>query len=236
VSLISAVQGVRDEIASRLNEIESDNFDIYTNWINLCFKDLSYSYPNAPWLQTSADRTLSSGVRVYPALISNIEKVNTITVPSTATKLQFFSPEEFDILNASATQGGNPTMFTIRGLATTGWFEFFPVPGSALGIHIDYEQQADSVSTGSAALPNIPPKYYDLFIFYGEKLGLRRQKRYDLSKSVDEEYQNLKQVFWQDMIRQTSQIPRIKSVREFRYGGNQQPLDPIANQFFGNTF
>jgi hypothetical protein len=236
VSIISAVQGIRDEIASRLNEIESDNFDIYTNWINLCFKDLSYSYPNAPWLQTSADRTLSSGTRIYPALLTNVERVNTVTLPSTATKLQFFSPEEFDILNASASQGGNPTYYTIRGLANTGWFEFYPVPGSSITLHFDYQIQSDSVSAGSATLPNIPPKYYDLFIFYGEKLGLRRQKRYDISKSVDEDYQKLKQMFWEDMIRQTSQMPRVKSVREFRYGGSQLPLDPIANQFFGNSF
>lgn len=235
MSLISAVQGIRDEIASRLNEIESDQFDIYTNWINLCFKDLAYSFPNAPWLQTSADRTLSSGVRIYPTLLTNVEKVNTVTLPVTQTKLQFFSPEEFDLLNASASQGGNPVYYTIRGLANTGWFEFYPVPGSSITLHFDYQQQTDSVSAGSATLPNIPPKYYDLFIFYGEKIGLRRQKRYDLASKVDEEYQNLKQTFWQDMIRQTSQMGRIKNVREFQFG-NQITTDPIANQFFSNQF
>ncbi len=234
MSVISATGGIREEIAARLNELETDNTDIYTNWINLGLRDIALSFPNAPFLQTSADRTLSSGTRVYPALISNAERINTVTLPVTATKLQFFSPEEFDLLNASASQGGNPVYFTIRGYLPTGFFEFYPVPGSAITIHIDYEKTISSVSL-AADIPEIPLKYLELLVYYGEKLGLRRQKHYDLSQEVDAQYQQLKQKMMEDMIRQTSQIPRIKSVREFQYG-QQTTLDPIANQFFGNQF
>ena len=230
----SAVQGIRDQIAGRLNEIESDNTIDYTEWINLGLRDIALSFPKAPFLQTSADRTLSSGTRVYPALISDADKINTITVPSTQTKLQFFAPEEFDILNASATQGGNPTYYTIRGYLPTGWFEFYPVPGNALNIHIDYEKFLPHVSSGSAT-PEIPEKYFELLILYGEKLGLRRQKRYDLAREVDQEYQLLKQKMMEDLMRQTTQMPRIKNVREFQFG-NQITTDPISNQFFSQQF
>ena len=234
MSVISATGGIREEIAARLNELETDNTDIYTNWINLGLRDIALSFPNAPFLQTSADRTLSSGTRVYQSLVTNAERINTITVPSTQTKLQFFSPEEFDILNPSASQGGNPTIYTLRGYLPTGRFEFYPVPGSALDIHIDYEKTISSVSI-AADTPEIPVKYYELLVLYGEKLGLRRQKRYDISKEVDQEYQVLKQKMMEDLIRQTSQMPRIKGVREFQLGNNIT-TDPISQQFFGTGF
>lgn len=137
-------------------------------------------------------------------------------------------------MNASASQGGNPNIYTIRGLAKTGWFEFFPVPGSAVTVHIDYEKSISSVSLGSD-LPEIPVNYYELLILYGEKLGLRRQKRYDLSLTVDKEFQALKQRLMEDLMRQTTQMPRIKSVREFRYGG-QTTTDPVANAFYNNNY
>lgn len=163
-----------------------------------------------------------------------MERVNTVTLPATQTKLQFFSPEEFDILNASATQGGSPVYFTIRGYAPNGNWEFYPVPGNSYTIHIDYEKQIDVVSAGSSQ-PYIPTKYYELLVLYGEKLGLRRQKNYDLSMAVDKEYQALKQRLMEDLIRQTSQMPRIKNVREYQFG-NQITTDPIANEFFSNQF
>ncbi len=234
MAVISATGSIREEIASRLNELETDNTDIYTNWINLTLRDIANTFPNAPWLQTSADFTLSSGTRVYPALISNAEKVNTITYPGSQTKLQFFSPEEFDIVNASATQGGNPTYFTIRGYLPNGRFEFYPVPGSSITIHADYQKTISSVSL-AADLPEIPLKYYELLILGGEMKGLRRQRRYDEVKMVSQEYEAMKQMMMQDMMRQTSQMPRVKSVREYQFG-NQITTDPIANQFFSNQF
>lgn len=89
------------------------------------------------------------------------------------------------------------------------------------------------MSAGSSS-PGIPTKYYELLVLYGEKLGLRRQKRYDLARSVDQEYNTLKQRMMEDLIRQTSQMSKILSVRELQLGQNQSiNSDPIANQFFG---
>lgn len=239
MAFISATQGIREEIASRLNEIESDNTDQYTSYINLTLRDVANSFPNMPLIQTSADYTLSSGVGVYntgnlATFLSAAEKVNTITLPATQTKLQFFSPEEFDILYPSASQGGNPTVYTIRGYLPTGNVQFYPVPGSSITIHADFERSMDTVSAGSST-PGLPTKYYELLVLGGEMRGLRRQKRYDDARQVDQDYQAYKQMFMQDLIRQTSQMPRIKSVREFGMGNNIT-LDPIQNQFFGNQF
>lgn len=230
MSVISCVQGIRDELATRLNEVETDNTDTYTNWINFSIQDLAISFPGAPFLQTSADITLSSGVRIYPAMLSNAAKVNTVTDPLDSKKLTFLSPEEFDAYAPSATQGGNPNIFTIRGLIDTGWWEFFPVPGSNLTLHFDYEQKVPVVSAGSATLA-IPTKYYELPILYGEKMGWKRKLKFDLSRDIDVQYQTLKNIMMQDLMRQTTQMPRIKSVRE--WADSQRVLnDPISNEFF----
>lgn len=239
MAFVSATQGIREEIASRLNEIETDNTDIYNNWINLTLRNVANAFPNMPLIQTSADYTLSSGVAIYntgnlATFLSAAEKVNTITLPSTQTKLQFYSPEEFDLLFPSASQGGNPTVFTIRGYLPNGNTQFYPVPGNSITIHADFERSMDTVSAGSST-PGLPTKYYELLVLGGEMRGLRRQKRYDLASEVDKDYQVMLQLYIQDLLRQTSQMPRIKSVREFRQGTNMT-TDPIQVEFFSNQF
>lgn len=230
-SQVSAVQGIRDEIAGRLNEIESDNTDQYNLWINLGLRDVALSFPNAPFLQTSANFTLSSGQRIYTNIVTSAERINQITIPQTQTKVNYVSPEQFDIIAPSATQGGMPTIWTCRGLVSNGTFEFYPVPGSTYSAFVDYEMSIATVSA-STDKPNIPVKYYELLVMYGESRGLRRQKRYDTARQVDADYQMLKQRMMEDLLRQTSQMGRIMSVRELQAGQNIS-VDPIQNAFFG---
>lgn len=234
MAIISAVQGIREEIATRLNEAESDNTDIYTNWINLCLRDVANSFPKAPFLWASADRTLSSGTRQYNNLPSDFDKMNDVVIPSTSLKLSYLTNDEFDALQPSASQGGNPGVYTIRGQGNGNpLIEFYWVPGSSLTVHYDYQKNMDVVSAGSAT-PSIPVKYFELPILYGEKFGLRRKGRYEESGLVDQQYQQLKEMMIQDLVRITNENVRIKSVREFQRG-TQIYDDPIRNIFHGVT-
>jgi len=233
MSQVSALQGIREEIAARLNEVESDNTDQYTTWVNLALRDIALSFPTAPFLQTSATFTLSSGQRVYSNIVVSAEKINQITIPQTQVKLFYLSPEQFDIMQPSASQGGIPSVYTIRGLASNGTFEFYPVPGSNYTAFVDYEQSIGTVSA-AANTPNIPTKYYELLVLYGESRGLRRQKRYDLAQKVDQDYALLKQKMMEDLMRQTSQMGRFIGIREIQRG-QQISTDPITQAFNSTT-
>ena len=149
--LVSSVQGVRDEIASRLNETESDsNTDQYTNWINLGLRDIENTFANSPHLRTSADRTISVGTRLY-ATPSDFSKMNSITIPAADQRLSFLTPEQFDRLYASAAGTGTPAYYTIRGWGSNGQIEYYPSPTSTAGIvHLDFQRAVVTVSAGSA--------------------------------------------------------------------------------------
>ena len=232
MAVISATQGIRDEIAARLNEIESDNTDIYTNWINLGLRDIAYSFPDAPFLQTSANFALTAGTRIYSNLVVSAEKINSVTLPQTQTKLLYLPPEQFDIWAPSASQGGTPTVYTIRGLASNGTWEFYPVPGSSYTVFVMYDKSIGTVSA-AADVPAIPTKYFDLLATFGERMGLRRQKQYELSMLVEKDYEIMKQRMKEDLMRMSDQMPRVKSVREFVRAQGPITTDPISQAFFG---
>jgi hypothetical protein len=229
MSVVSTVSGIRIEIASRLNEEESDNTDQYTTWINLCLRDIENSFQEASFLQTSADRTLSSGTRVYTNLPTDFYKMNMITYPAGDTTLSYLTPEEFDILQPSATEGGNPNIYTIRGFGSTGRIEFYPVPTGGITLHYDYLKSMNVVSVASA-VPEIPAKYLELPVLYGEMRGLRRRGRFNESQVVAAEYERLKERMRQDLMSQTSQNQRIRSIREYQTSNNVYD-DPIKNIF-----
>ena len=235
MAIVSALNGIREEIAVRIAEVETDNTDQYTNWVNLCFRDVELDFPDAPFFHTSADRTLSAGTRIYTNLPTTFSKMHSITHPAGRTKLEFVSPEEFDIITASATEGGNPTIYTLRGALNNARIEFFPVPGSAITVHYDYFKQAETVSAGSATSGQIdlPFKYYELPILYGEMMGLRRQGRRAEADTVELKYQQYKSKMMNDLREQAIQIKRIKSIREFQ-AANRSFDDPVVNVYWGN--
>lgn len=227
MSFVSSTQGIRDEIAARLNEAETDNTSQYNNWINLGLRDIQTSFPTAPFLQTSADRTLSSGTRVYTNLPSDFDKMNKITYPVGDVALTYLSPEELDILQPSATEGGTPLVYTIRGQGSNGRIEYYPVPGGSYTVHYDYQKLVTTVSAGSA-VPDVPEKYYDLLVLYGEIRGWRRRGRFSEASTIFQEYERLKERMKQELMRQATENSRVKSVREF---GRQDYNDPIKTIF-----
>lgn len=232
MAFVSSVQTIRDEIAFRLNEAELDNTDFYTNQINLALADIRNSLPTAPFLQVSADRTLSAGTRIYPALISDFQKMNSVTDPAGDLKLSYLSPEEYDVLQPSATEGGRPTIYTIRGQGVSSRFEFYPQPGGSYTLHFDYNRNLPTVSAGSAT-PELPVNYYELLVLYGEARGLRRRGLRADAQSVMNEYEEMKQKMIQDLMNQTNENQRIKSVREFQSSRSVYD-DPIKNMFWNN--
>ena len=233
MAFVSSAQTIRDDIASRLGEAETDNTDVYTTWINAGIYDLHTSFPNAPYLQTSADRTLSSGTRVYTNLPTSFEKMNTVTYPAGEVKLVFLSPEEFDIANPSASDTGTPRVYTIRGQGSDARIEFFPVPAGSYTVHYDFQQELTTVSAGSS-VPAIPLKYFDTLSLYGEWRGLRRRGNYVEAREVKQEYETLKERMIQDLMAQTTEAQRIRSVRDYN-ARSQRFSDPIVNMFFGDN-
>jgi hypothetical protein len=228
--VVSALQGIRDEIASRLNEVESDNTDTYTTWVNLGLRDIQNSFPQTPFLQTSADRTLSSGTRIYTNLPSDFDKMNTVVYPAGNATLAYVSPEEFDMLSPSATAGGSPKWYTIRGRETAApRIEFYPTPGSSLTVHYDYQALMDVVSASSAT-PGIPVRYFELLVMFGEMTGLKRKGLRDDARTVAVEYETLKQKMIQDLQREVTTNKRIRSDRDFLNASRYSP-DPVINVF-----
>lgn len=224
-------------MAFRLNEVETDNTTFYLNQINNCLVDIERSFPNAPFLQTSADFTLSAGVRVYPSLLpSNFSKMNDLTYPGGNIKLGYVTPEQFDIIRPSATEGGNPTIYTLRGYVSgTGQnfmaLDVYPVPGSAINLQADFQISIPTVSAESA-VPIIPAKYFELPVLYGEYRGLRRRGRTDDAQIAKAEYDALKQNMINEMQNRVTEMQRIKQVREFQKV-NKVFSDPITNMYWG---
>ncbi len=230
MSIVSSVQTARDEIASRLGEVETDNSDFYTTGVNLCLRDIENTYPDSPHLRTSADRTLSSGTRQYAAA-ADFEKMNSITLPAADVRLSYLTPQEFDAFQPSASEFGNPAIYTVRGQGPNAQIEYFPSPGSSLTIHQDYQRRITTVSTGSASI-DLPPKYFELPVIYGEWRGLRRQGRYGDAQILKKEYEVMKQQMKIDLEEQTTEPKKIRSEREFLIA-NRKYRDPITNIFWG---
>lgn len=126
------VLDVMDELAARLNEVSADESQNYLTWINLCTKNVAQTYPNAPFTYVSADRTLSSGVRHYGNVFTDLDTLIDITDPVHQTKLKYMAEGEFDLAVPSATETGYPTIYTIHGGGDNFQMEFYPIPGSAI--------------------------------------------------------------------------------------------------------
>ncbi len=230
MSQISALQGMRDEIAERLNEVEADNSDKYTNWISLGLNDIQASFPNAPFLQTSADRTLSSGTRIYTNFPADISKINSLIYPAGNIKLTYLEPEQFDILFPSATEGGNPNYYTVRGAGTDSQrFEFEPSPGSSVTVHMDYQKTLSALSAGSAVI-GLPNTYLELPVLYAESLGLRRKGARSDAVGVKAEYEALKQRMIENLNRRTTENATLINPRDLM-GTNRNYGDKIRNIF-----
>jgi len=230
---LSAVGSVREEIASQLNEVESDNTDQYNTWLTQCARDIHGSTAGLPIWQTSADRTLSSGTRLYTNLPTDFDKMNSITYPAGDIKLSFLSPEEFDVFQPSATEGGNPTIYTIRGYGADAGIEYYPVPGSSLTVHLDYQKGPPTFSAGSGqTISAVPAKYTDLLVMYGVRQGLRRKGMFAESREVNLEYETLKQKMVTDLMEQTTEPRRFRSGREFTGSAYD---DPVKNAIWGNN-
>jgi len=191
---ISATGGIREEIGLLLNEEESTQTDNYTNWINQGLRDIQLSFPINPYYLTSADRTLSAGTRNY-ALPSDYEKFDSITVPSQDVTLLYISPEEYDLLQPSATEGGVPVLYTIRGQGSTGQIWYYP--NGAYTVHQNYFRLPTTVSTGSST-PDLPTKYNELLVLFGVKKGMMRQGEFAQAREIGLQYEELKEKMKQE--------------------------------------
>lgn len=234
MAILSTIQGIRDETATRLNETESDFTDTYTNWINQCIRDIYIDFPNAPFARTSADRTLSSGTRIYTNLPSDFEKMNSVVYPAGDVKLTYLEPLQFDIFQPSATEGGNPAYYTIRGTGDNGRIEFYPSPGSNLTLHYDYQKAPLTVSIASAQIVSaFPLKYIELPVLYNQFRGLQRRGRNSESQQVQAEYERLKEKMRNELKNMTTENTRIRSEREFITMGKGFS-DPIKWAFWSD--
>jgi len=231
---ISSVGNIMEEAATRLNEVSADESDVYSNWVNLCTRDIQLSFPQAPFLYASADRTLSASTRQYTNLPSDFEKMITIVYPAGDVKMKYLTEEEFTALQPSASETGTPSVFTIHGAeaAANQQVEFYPVPGSALTVNYQYRRLLTDVSAQSAA-PPIPIKWRELYVLYLEKMGLRRREDYTQAELVEAKYEQMKQQMIDDFKRRTEEPWRIKSIREFTQS-NRQYGDEIVDLFWGN--
>lgn len=228
MAFISATQAVRDEIAARLNEVESDNTDYYTKGMNLCIDDVQRSFPENPYYLTSADRTLSSGTRQYTHLPTDYEKMDSLTYPAGDVTLRFLDPEVFDLIQPSATEGGTPVNYTTRGWGASARIEYYPAPGGSYTLHMSYFRRPTTVSA-SSAVPDLPPKYIELLILHGEARGLRRQGLRADAATVDAQYQALKEQMMDDLRRSTNEIRAFRGIRDVQRTAISN--DPIANLF-----
>lgn len=233
MSLVSSIGGIIEEAANRLNEVSADKAEQYLSWINICTRDVALSFPNAPFLYASADRTLSAGTRHYTNLPTDFEKIITISDPANSNKLKYLTEEEFDLVVTSASDSGFPTIYTLHGAIGTAsaQLEFYPIPATGLTLNYQYRKLPQLISATSVS-PQLPLKYYDLYVDYIVMNGMRRREDYAQADAVENKYEILKQKMIDDFKRVTEEPWRIKSVREFT-AINQNSMDKVDNMFWG---
>ena len=224
---ISSVDTIVAEVSERLNVLSANEEDAIIRDINQCTNDVALSFPQAPFLQTSAKRTLSSGTSEY-AVPSDFEKAYSIRHPGNDTKLTYLPVEQFDTFIPDLDTSGNPTIYTITN---GGTFKYAPVPGSSLDIEIRYQKKLGTVSAQSAT-PPLPSKYNELYLLWAESKGLARAGNRAESRLIRDEYELLKKRMIEDLSEMTSENIPIRSIREFR-GGVRDYGDPIKN-IYGN--
>lgn len=219
---LSSVGTIQAEIATRLNEVSATEADTYLNWINLTTQDIATQYQLGRWLETSANRTVSSGTRIY-AVPSDLVAMYSIYDETNGWKLSYVTKQEYDASHISSNTG-NPTRYTIN----MENIEFDPTPGSSITYRYEYRKTLLDVSAASASLP-IPTRYLEMYVFKGLQYGLERRGDYNQSAKYDALYQNM----LQRMINELKDVgaKRIKSGREFR---PQSSSDPIKNTFWNS--
>ena len=157
--------------------------------------------------------------------------MNTVIYPAGDVKLTFIESEQFDILQPSATEGGTPTIYTLRGLGGgSPRIEFYPSPGGSYTLHYDYIKLPTTVSA-SSAVPDVPEKYLELLVLYGETQGLKRKGLRSDAAGVAGEYEALKEKMIGELTAQSNENPRIKDSREFMASRSDYG-DPITNTFW----
>lgn len=218
MALLSSVGTIQREIAVRLNEVSADEADTYLTWMNMTSQDITLNLTNVRYLQASADRTLSSGTRLY-ALPSDFSQMYSVTIPSQNTKLTFVPKEQFDALQPSATTTGIPSRYTVY-LENA---EFYPTPNSSLTVHYNYAKSFSDVSAASAAMP-IPTAYLEMYVDKGVQFGLERRGDYQQAAIMAKRYDQLMDKMNQDMV--SIESKRMKSIREFT---GSKTNDPIVN-------
>ena len=230
----TTARDVYDELASRLHEVSADEDVFYRTGINLCTRDIAISFPNAPFYYVSTDRTLSSGTRLYTNLPTDYEKMINVVIPINDNKLKYLTEEEFDAIQPSASETGSPTVYTLHGSLTTGstQIEFYPVPGTAITLNYQYRSLPIFTSATSASL-QIPSKYAELYVLYGEMRGRRRNEEFQEALLVEQKYEALKQQMMMDFKRMTEEPWRIKSIREFT-PNNRTYGDEIVDLFWNS--
>jgi len=227
------VNDVFDELADRLHEVSADEANSYRTGINLCTRDIAISFPNAPFNYVSADRTLSSGTRLYVNFPSDFDRLINVVDPTNDTKLKFLPEDQFNQIQPSASEQGNPTIYTLHGATDTAntQIEFYPVPGSSITVNYQYRKLPVTVSTASAALP-IPNKYVELYNLFGEARGRRRNEEFQEASIIEAKYEQEKQKMISDFKRMTEESWSTKSIREFTKS-NLRHSDDIVNLFWG---
>lgn len=220
MSTLSSVGTIQRELAVRLNEVSADEADVYLGWINATSQDISLNLDNVRYLEASADRTLSSGTRIY-ALPSDFSQMYSVTLPASDTKLTFVPKAQFDALQPSATEGGDPTLYTIY----LENIEFYPSPNSSRTVHYNYAKVFSDVSAASAALP-IPNAYLEMYVNRGVAYGLERRGDFLQAQIFHNRYEALLVKMNQDL--KSVESLRMKSIREFR-GSNNGLDDKIIN-------
>jgi hypothetical protein len=217
-SLLSSVGTIQEELAIRLNEVSADEAATYLGWINQTTQDIAFSFANTvPFLETSAEFTLSAGTRNY-SLASNFDTMYSVIIPESDVKLTYVTKNEFDAIQPSASEQGIPSIYTIY----QGAIEYYPVPGSSLTVRQYYNSTVPTVSAASAT-PPIPAAFNELYVLRGQQMGLERRGDYNQAQIVERRYEQMKQKFVQTL--KTLGIKRIKDIREFRRSSS----DPIVN-------
>lgn len=228
MSVISSTQTIITEIASRLGEVSTDNEDQYVTDINQCTRDVALSFPNAPFLRTSATSALTAGTYDY-ANFSDWEKFYDGVIVSENTKLTYLPADQVDSLAPSASSGV-PTIYTVTNGGTA--VRYIPTPSAAYTVKWSYHKLLGTVSAVSST-PPLPTKYNELYCLYGEMKGLRRQQRLPEADGIEAKYEALKTRMVDDLNRATTENNQIRSVREFS-GGVVDYGDPIKN-IYGNN-
>ena len=227
MSVISSTQTMVSEIAVRLGEVATDNEDQYITDINQCTRDVALSFPNAPFLRTSATSSLTAGTYEY-ANFTDWEKFYDGVIVAQNTKLTYLPADQVDTLAPSA-YSGTPTIYTLTNGGTT--VKYIPTPDQAYTVKWLYHKLLGTVSAVSST-PPLPTKYNELYCLYGEMKGLRRQQRMAEADSVEVKYETLKNKMIDDLNRATTENASVRSVREFS-GGLTDYGDPIKN-LYGN--